>query len=177
MTISRLGKQIEELFAALNARRIRFALIGGLALAMHGLLRATGDIDLLLAADNAEQVDRIMESLGYRCLYRSSDAANYLRGRERADFIFARRPIARGLLASAAERETAFGALRLVSPEGLIGFKLQALVNNPRRTQDREDIRALLRAHRATLDEAEIRRYFRLFEREDELDEMLGELH
>ncbi len=68
------------------------------------------------------------------------------------------------------------GKLRVVRAEGLIGFKLQALVNEPRRTQDLEDIRALLRANRATLDMEQVRGYFRLFQRESQLDELLREI-
>jgi len=60
--------------------------------------------------------------------------------------------------------------------EGLIGFKLQGLINDPRRTQDREDIRALLRANRAKLDMKEVREYFELFNRPDLLDELLREI-
>ena len=66
--------------------------------------------------------------------------------------------------------------LHVVSAEGLIGFKLQALVNDPSRVQDLADIRALLRSNRATLDMAEVRGYFQLFEREAMLDEILHEL-
>ncbi|MEY2855334.1 MAG: hypothetical protein RL030_2466 [Pseudomonadota bacterium] len=63
----------------------------------------------------------------------------------------------------------------MVSAEGLIGFKLQALANDARRTRDLEDIRALLRANRQTLDQGESRDYFRLFDRESLLDELLNE--
>ena len=114
--------------------------------------------------------------LGYGCLHRSTDAANYVRGDERIDFLYASRPIARRLLAAAVELKTALGELRVVSAEGLIGFKLQGLVNDPRRTQDLEDIRALLRANRATLDLEEVRAYFRLFDRESLLDELLRQI-
>jgi hypothetical protein len=62
-----------------------------------------------------------------------------------------------------------------VSAEGLVGFKLQAFVNDPGRTQDLEDIRALVRANRSKLDMDEVRSYFRLFEREALLDEILRE--
>ncbi len=62
-----------------------------------------------------------------------------------------------------------------MSAEGLIGFKLQAFVNDPDRTQDLEDIRALVRANRAVLDMEEARGYFQLFERETLLDEILRE--
>lgn len=75
-----------------------------------------------------------------------ADAGNYVRGDERVDLLYASRPVARRLLASAAESKTSLGDLRVVSAEGLIGFKLQALANDPRRTRDLEDIRALLQA-------------------------------
>ena len=41
---SRLGRQIAELAAALNAIGVQFALIGGLALASYNVLRATMDM-------------------------------------------------------------------------------------------------------------------------------------
>ncbi|MET0988506.1 MAG: hypothetical protein ABW034_24165 [Steroidobacteraceae bacterium] len=66
--------------------------------------------------------------------------------------------------------------LRVISPEGLIGFKLQGLVNDSRRTQDLEDIRALLRANRDKLDLTEVRQYFVLFGIEQLLDELLQQL-
>ena len=175
MPISRLGRQIAEVAAALNAKGVGFALIGGLALASHKVVRATQDVDLLSEAERADDIDALVTRLGYRCLHRSADAANYARGDERVDFLYASRPIARHLLATARELKTALGDLRVVSAEGLIGFKLQALVNDPSRTRDLEDIRALLRANRGLLDTAELRGYFRLFDREALLDELLRE--
>lgn len=139
------------------------------------MVRATQDVDLLTDTDQAEEIEAELLKLGYRRLHRSADAANYVRGDERLDFLYAHRPIARRLLAEAVELRTPLGKLRVVSAEGLIGFKPQALVNDPRRTQDLEDIRALLRANRATLDIERIREYFRLFEPESLLDELLRE--
>jgi predicted nucleotidyltransferase len=172
---SRLGKQIEEITSTLNSIGVRAALIGGLALAAHKVIRATQDVDLLVDTSVADQIDEAVTQLGYHCLHRSGNAANYARGPERLDFLFAGRPIARRLLADAVQRTTEYGALCVVSGEGLIGFKLQAVVNDPRRTQDLEDIRALLRANRASLDMNEVREYFRLFEREALLAELLNE--
>lgn len=173
---SRLGRQIAEAAAALNAVGARFALIGGLALASHRVVRATQHVDLLVGAEHAEAIDAELRRLGYRSLHRSADAANYVRGDERLDLLYAHRPIARRLLASARETRSELGALRVVGAEGLIGFKLQALANDPRRTQDLEDIRALLRANFDSLDMAEVREYFRLFDREKLLDELLHEM-
>lgn len=175
-TLSRLGRQIEELINALNRLGVRFALIGGLALAPYKVIRATQDVDLLTDATSAEHIDRELLSLGYHCVHRSADAGNYLRGDERVDFLYARRPAAQQLLASAAQFKTPFGDLRVVGPEGLIGFKLQGFLNDPRRTQDLEDIRALIRANCATLNMDDVRRYFRLFERESLLEEILNDI-
>jgi hypothetical protein len=63
-----------------------------------------------------------------------------------------------------------------VSKEGLIGFELQGLVNDPRRTLNAEDVRALLRANQGAMNMTEVREYFRLFGREDALDQWLQEL-
>lgn len=173
MALSRLGKQITETISILHANGVQYALIGGLALALHKVIRATQDVDLLVDAADADKADQALKQHGYHCVHRSADAANYQRDDERVDLLYASRPIARDLLSDATERHTAFGELRVVAAEGLIGFKLQGWVNDPRRTQDLEDIRALLRAHRTTLDISRVREYFRLFNRESLLDELL----
>ena len=173
---SRLGKQLEEAIATLNGVGARFALIGGLALAPHKVVRATQDVDLLVEAGLADAVDRALTVIGYHCIHRSPDAANYLRDDQRLDFLYAHRPAAREILQTAPQLNTPFGTVHVVSAEGLIAFKLQGWVNDPRRTQDLEDIRALLRANRSTLRMDEVRRYFSLFNREPLLQEILNEL-
>jgi predicted nucleotidyltransferase len=173
---SRLGRQLEEVIATLNSVGARFALIGGLALAPHNVVRATQDVDLLIDVDMSDAVDHALTVLGYRCLHRSTEAANYLRGDQRLDFLYAHRPAARELLRGAAQLNTRFGTVNVVSAEGLIAFKLQAWVNNSRRTQDLEDIRALIRANGGKLNMTEVREYFRLFNRESTLEEILREL-
>jgi hypothetical protein len=173
---SRLGRQLEEALSALRAAGLPVALIGGLALAPHNVVRATQDIDLLADGNDADAIDAVLRALRYRSTYRSDDAANFLRGDERIDFIFARRPIARRLLAGAAHLNTSLGSIPVVSKEGLIGFKLQGLSNDARRTQDAEDIRALLRANQGAIDMTEVREYFKLFDREALLDQWLHEM-
>lgn len=170
---SRLGRQIEEVVSTLNSAGAHFALIGGLALAPYKVIRATRDVDLLTDAAMAEAINTALLELGYHCLHRSPDAGNYQRGDERVDLIYAHRPAALRLLASARPRQTPFGQLNIVSPEGLIGLKLQGYVNDPRRTQDREDIRALIAANRESLDMEEVREYFGLFGKEQLLQELM----
>jgi predicted nucleotidyltransferase len=172
---SRLGRQIEEVVAALKEKQVPFALIGGLALAAHKVVRATSDVDILAPAARAGDVEALADKLGYTCLHRSGEVANFVRGDERLDLLWASRPVAVRLLDQAVQRSTGFGALPVVSAEGLIGFKLQAVVNDPRRSQDVEDIKALLRVNRGTLDLRELREYFQLFDREALLESLLGE--
>lgn len=174
--LSRLGRQLQEILLCLERIGARSALIGGLALAPHKVVRATQDVDVLADAEQADLIDQALQSLGYRCLHRSADAGNYARGDERVDVLYASRPIARRFLAEAQMHETMLGRLRVVGLDALIAFKLQGLANDPRRTQDLADITALLRANRGTTDLARLREYFRLFDREALLDEILANL-
>jgi len=174
--MSRLVGQIKQAVAAFVGCKTTPALIGGLALAAHQVVRATRDVDFLVDADDADRLHGILLGLGYHCVHRSEDAANYLRDDEGLDLLYAHRPIARRLLGEAHERATALGTLRVISAEGLIGFKLQALVNNPSRTRDLDDIHALLRAQRGKLNMAEVREYFVLFDRTELLDELLAQI-
>ena len=56
-----------ELFESLNARKARFLVVGGYALAYHGAPRFTGDCDVLLATDrdNAEAVVEALNDFGF----------------------------------------------------------------------------------------------------------------
>ncbi|HEX5755439.1 MAG TPA: hypothetical protein VFY12_03700 [Arenimonas sp.] len=173
--MSRLVEQIAEALQALSACAAAPALIGGLALAAHGVIRATQDVDLLLDSDDVERAHEALLGLHYRCEYRSSEAANYRRGDDALDLMYAHRPLARRLLAEAQARETPIGRVRVISAEGLIACKLQGWVNNPARTLDLEDIRNLLVANAGALDLDEVRGYFELFDRESLFDELLAE--
>lgn len=169
-----LAEQIREALSMFAHNATAPALIGGLAVVAHQVVRATKDVDFLLEAEAADRVHDALLHLGYQCLYRSDEAANYVRGTEGLDLLYARRPLARRLLAQALERETPMGRLRVISVEGLIGFKLQGFVNDATRTRDLDDIRALLKTHRATLHMEELREYFALFDRPELLHELLG---
>lgn len=150
------------------------ALIGGLAVVAHQVVRATKDVDFLVEAEAADKVHVALLDLGYQCLYRSENAANYVRGMEGLDLLYAHRPLARRLLEQAAERETPMGRMRIISVEGLIGFKLQGYVNDATRIRDLDDIRALVKIHRASLNLDELREYFSLFNQRKLFDELLG---
>ena len=169
-----LAEQIREALSMFARNGTEPALIGGLAVVAHRVVRATKDVDFLVEAEAANKVHDALLDLGYQCLYRSEDAANYVRATEGLDLLYAHRPLARRLLSQAVGRDTPMGRLRVVSVEGLIGFKLQGFVNDATRTRDLDDIRALLKIHRTSLNLDELREYFALFNKQELLDELLG---
>jgi hypothetical protein len=58
------------LFAILAAARVRFVLVGGLALVLHGLDRLTADVDLVidLSPESARAAIQALTAAGYRPL-------------------------------------------------------------------------------------------------------------
>ena len=52
-----------DLFRALDQHQVRYVLVGGLALNLHGVERATMDIDLAVALDHAN-LQRAVDTLG-----------------------------------------------------------------------------------------------------------------
>jgi len=171
-----LRSVLVEIHTALRDAAIDHALIGGLALAAHGAARATTELDLLADAERADDVDRIVRARGYDCLHRTQEVANYAsadRPKGRVDFLFARRPHGRAMLARAREHPILGESVRVVDAADLIGLKVQSSSNDPsRRHRDLADVERLLRA--AELDLGRVREYFRLFDREKELDALLA---
>jgi hypothetical protein len=165
-----------ELHAALDAAGIAHALIGGLALAAHGAGRATVDLDFLADGARAGDVDEILRARGYQRLPLPEDLGNYLSEdpvRVRVDFPFARRAIARAMLARAALLDVLGTSLRVADASDRIGLKVRASSDDPSRTRhDLADVEKLLRV--AEIDLERVREYFRLFDREKELDALLA---
>ncbi len=165
-----------ETHTALDEQGVAHALIGGLALTVHGAARATIDLDFLADGDRDSDVDRLMRSRGYECLHRTENVGNYLsqdRARGRIDFLFVRRSYARAMLERAATHAVLGLQLRVADAADLIGLKVQASSNDPkRRGRDMVDIERLLSSPGVDLER--VRLYFRLFERESELDALLA---
>ena len=57
--------QILAIFRALMAERVRYKVVGGVALNLHGLVRGTEDLDLFVdpAADNVERLKAALRSV------------------------------------------------------------------------------------------------------------------
>lgn len=170
-----LGSQKEALKhieLRLRDMGVRHALIGGVAMTVHGLVRATKDIDYLMEGEREPDVHALFEALGFETLQRGRDVSSYLLARLRIDVLYARRPYSRAMLDHAIQATIDKTELFAVRPEDIIGLKLQALRNQPTRVQDRADIVLLLRLHGAAMDAERLNAYARLLGMEVVLDEL-----
>lgn len=61
-------QSVESIVTALNAAKVRFLVVGGLAVAAHGYLRFTADVDLVLDPDpgTLKRAIEALATLGYR---------------------------------------------------------------------------------------------------------------
>jgi predicted nucleotidyltransferase len=66
----KLDQDLREFIELLNARNVRYLVVGAYALAFHGRPRYTGDIDFFVqpSAQNAELVAKIIEEFGFASL-------------------------------------------------------------------------------------------------------------
>jgi hypothetical protein len=60
---------IRQLLGALALRQVRYCLVGGVAVNLHGVPRMTYDVDLVLVPDpeNLRTFEEVAQSLGLRC--------------------------------------------------------------------------------------------------------------
>lgn len=165
---------LKALLSACEQRRIRYAMIGGFALGVHGVPRGTADLDCLVHRDDLDQFDQAMRALGYQQYARTENASHY-RHSERAwgglDALHAFRTPSINML----ERAKLYpifderSRIKVLDPEDLIGLKVQAIANNPlRRAQDTADIQALADRYGAGLDWMRIQEYYALFDLQEE---------
>lgn len=135
----------------LDQAGLGYALIGGFAMAMRGVQRATVDLDFLLLLEDMEVADGILLACGYECMFRSDNVSHYQSTESdfgRIDILHAFRGPSLGML-ERAERMEVYPGLEVpvLRTEDIIGLKVQAAVNDPQREmQDWVDIRLLLEA-------------------------------
>lgn len=161
--------------------QIRYALMGGFALGLWGFGRATADIDFLAHRDDMVKVDDIMVRLGYECLFKSENVSQYLSLLKvfgEVDFIHAFRQPSLEMLERAEIKPIFNGELqiRVLKPDDLIVFKLQAIKNDAsRKTGDVNDIIKLIEINRRSMDFDLIGRYAKILGMEILWDEIKKE--
>lgn len=166
---------------------IDFALMGGFALQVAGVTRTTRDIDLLILGEHAKKVKDIMLRHGYELIHESEDVLNFS-GKKlelgRVDFLLAHRKYTKEMLKRAEAKEILESKfkIKVLRREDLIGLKVQSSSNDPERMrsndpermrQDMADIEAIIKNNYSKLDINLVREYFRLFNREEDLENIL----
>jgi hypothetical protein len=68
--------ELRKLVAILDDHKVDYALCGGMAMVVHGLVRTTIDIDLLILSDSLNEVFAIAKSLGYNIRGKDMSFAN-----------------------------------------------------------------------------------------------------
>jgi hypothetical protein len=171
---------LEKLTAALDEAGVRYALIGGFAMALRGVQRATMDLDFILLLQDLERAHRILESLGYRRGFTSENVSHYTSDEfslGRVDLLHAFRGPTLSML-DRAERLAITASLDIpvVQVEDIIGLKIQATVNDPtRHASDWADIRLLIEhcaSTRKPLNWELIADYLKIFHLEGRLGEI-----
>ncbi len=165
---------LRTLLAEFHRLEIRYAAIGGFAMGVLGVPRATMDLDFLVHRDDLDKLHGTLTSLGYQRFVLTENVSQYRHSDGlwgSLDLIHAFRAASLAML-SRAQSYPVFGGtqtVRIVNPEDVIGLKIQALVNDPdRRTQEMADIERLMGFYNERLDWERVQEYYELFNREEE---------
>ncbi|HRZ15315.1 MAG TPA: nucleotidyl transferase AbiEii/AbiGii toxin family protein [Candidatus Omnitrophota bacterium] len=152
-----------------DAAGVRYALIGGFALGLYGVSRSTVDIDFLAHKEDLDKIDRVMKKHGYNLEFRSENVSQFVSPVKlfgEIDFIHAFREISTSMLRRAVKK-SAFGkelSLKVLTPEDIIGLKIQAFKNDASREfRDMADIDAVIKQYGPELDWTLLKDYFTLF--------------
>jgi hypothetical protein len=159
----------------LEEKGVRYAVIGGVALAAYGMPRNTVDLDFVVESSGQDNLIGFLEEHGYETLYRSSGYSNHRHpdlNWGSVDFVYVEGETSRNLFAAS---RTSKGPrdlpIPLPKPEHLAALKVVAMKNDPSRTfQEMADIRFLLNL--PGVNRQEVRTYFDRHGLKDRFDEL-----
>ena len=166
----------------LNQEEVNYGLIGGFALSVSGIVRSTVVIDLLMLSDDLPKLKTILSRYSYNCVFQNKNISQYvseLKPFGQVDVIHAFREASVGMLSRKRKvsvlHEQEVNVLQL---EDIIGLKLQAIRNDPRREAiDRSDIELILKHKHSESHDINwglIKEYYTLFDGENELQELIS---
>lgn len=147
-----LYRTLQDLSRRLDDAGIPYALIGGLALAQHGFVRMTEDIDILLTTEGLQAFKE--QALGHGYVLAFSGAKKTFRSTDtgvRIEIITSGEYPGDGLpkpvsFPDPASTSVELAGLRVVSLEKLIELKLASGMTAPHRRRDLADVQDLIRA-------------------------------
>ena len=132
------------------------------------------DVDFLVHRDDLASLHRMLTTLGYGRRALSENASHYFHpdpGWGSVDCLHAFRSYSLEMLERSRSCPVFGGTMQIkvLQPEDVIGFKIQAMVNNPSRiAREALDIEALMSHYRSGLEWDRIQQFYDLFERSEE---------
>ncbi|MEA2237387.1 MAG: hypothetical protein QOC81_2111 [Thermoanaerobaculia bacterium] len=144
--------------------RIRYAVIGGIAVTAWGRVRSTKDLDFAVEADGKLRVITFAESIGYETLFASESFSNHLHADPsfgRVDFMYLRGTTAEQVFSATTEKSLLSDhSLPVASAEHLAMMKGLSMRNDSRRIRyEGEDVRVLLNVDGVNIEA--VREYYR----------------
>jgi len=159
---------LRRLLDGFDRLNIRYGLMGGFALGALGAPRATQDMDFLVHRDDMKRLHHLLTSLGYRRIHHSENVSQY-QGESAVwghlDFLHAFRELALEMLGRALEKPifSSSRRIRVLTPEDIIGLKVQSMANAPKRKEKEiADIQALALSH-PKMDWKRVHQFYSLF--------------
>ena len=155
-----------------NEEDVAYALIGGFAVGVWGIMRTTTDLDFIILLKDSPKIEKIMKKHSYRCVYKTENVSQYVSDMKifgEIDFLHAFRKTSLSMLKRAKELPVFGGKfkVKVLIPEDIIGLKLQALVNNKeRKLREFTDIEAIMDCFGKDLNWTLVGEYFFLFKQE-----------
>jgi hypothetical protein len=155
--------------ALFSQKGIAHALIGGFALAVHGIHRATSDVDFLADGNRREDILKVMNQNGFVLKYSSTEVLQFA-GVGFVDILLANRPLSKQMLQRATLEKTL--SVNVLNVEDIVGLKIQAFSNDAgRELQDKADIQSLFIKH-PNLDWSRVKEFAELFGQWHEIEKL-----
>ena len=157
---SAVHETLQEIARRLESLRIPYAVVGGMALFLHGFRRFTEDVDVLVTAEGLRAVHANLIGLGYVPMFQGSKNLRDAARGVRIKFL-----IAGGFPGDGKPKPVAFPdpagvsveihGIRCLALERIIELKLASGMSNPGRIRDLGDVQELIRHMNLGVDTAE----------------------
>ncbi len=164
----------------LNNNEIDYGLIGGFAMGLFGSDRATTDLDFLVNVKDIDKIKKIFSDNGYELLFFSENVLQFvspIKDFGEVDILVAKREVSLDMLKNTVMENILDNSvdIKILTPEDIIGLKLQAIKNDKdREAIDRNDIKFLLKKY--SLNNSRIKKYARLLNMVEYLENIESEL-
>ena len=147
---SEVQKSLRRITGRLNDLGIDYAVVGGMALFLHGFRRFTEDVDILVTRESLQRLHEALEGIGYRPPFAGSKNLRYTENGVRIEFLVAGefpgdgkpKPVAfpePGLVAMEQE------GIRLLNLNALIELKLASGMTGLARLKDLADVQEVIK--------------------------------